>query len=369
MIPAGWIFVLAAAALLSALNGCGPKTADLEDPTDLSDLSLPVDHGIEIRWYQSEDEDELAEQRLWHAAVGPPVLLDPALPVPPAPLDSLAVLCWNTHVGGGAINYIIRQLKTGVLTAGRPVNHFVILLQETYRDGPDVPPVPHPGTFYADDIFPAPDLGERISVTDVGRKHGLYTYYVPSMRNGDDEARPEDRGNAILSTLPLDSFTAWELPIRIERRVAVGAAVEGVSSAGQKWRLFFTNVHLDLRTNVRSIVRSMSGVRRYQIGFIMDNLPPDSTAVLGGDLNTWFGETREPAVMRVREDYPLPERLPTHGTLKFGAVLERQTDFLFFRLPQHWRAGYRRIDDTYGSDHYPLLGWIVFGDGAGNPGD
>ena len=33
---------------------------------------------------------------------------------------------------------------------------------------------------------------------------------------------------------------------------------------------------------------------------------------------------------------------------------------MFFRLPQHWRAGYGRIDDTYGSDHYPLLGWVVF---------
>jgi endonuclease/exonuclease/phosphatase family metal-dependent hydrolase len=364
MMSAGLKLLIFSIVLLLPAAGCGPKTADL---AALSELSPPDESGIEIRWYQSEDEEELSEQRRWHAAVGSPVLLRPALPEPPAPLDSLAVLCWNTHVGGGAINYLIRQLKTGVLTAGRPVDHFVILLQETFRDGTDVPPAPPPGTYYADDIFPTPDLGERMGVTDVGHRHGLYTYYVPSMRNGDDKNRPEDRGNAILSTLPLDSLTAWELPIRIERRVAIGAAIEGVSTAGEVWRLFFTNVHLDLRTNVRSIVRSMSGVRRYQIGFILDNQTSDSTAVFGGDFNTWFGERKEPAVMRVREDFPIPERLPTHGTLRFGAVLERQTDFLFFRLPQHWRAGYRRIDDTYGSDHYPLLGWIVFGEGGRDP--
>ena len=110
----------------------------------------------------------------------------------------------------------------------------------------------------------------------------------------------------------------------------------------------------------------MAGVRRYQIGFVLDNLPRDGAAVLGGDFNTWFGERKEPVVMRVHQAFPIPQRLPSHGTLKFGAVLERQTDYLFFRLPQHWRADYRRIDDTYGSDHYPLLGWIVFGDGVGD---
>jgi endonuclease/exonuclease/phosphatase family metal-dependent hydrolase len=352
--------ILAAATAVLLLSGCGPRTTAPPEFPDLPEECPAREDRTDIRWFQPESEEERLEQLRWCAAVGPPVVWAPPDPVPRATVDSLAIVCWNTHVGGGALDYLIRQLRTGVLTAGKPVGHYVILLQEIFRAGGGVPPAPPPGTFWADDIFPEKELGERLDVAEIGSRNGLYTYYVPSMRNGAQEDRPEDRGNAILSTLPLDAFAAWELPIRIERRVAIGAAVEGVSTAGEPWRVVLTNVHLDLRTNVRSIVRSFSGVRRYQIGFIMDRLPAEGAAVLAGDFNTWFGEKREPAILRAREDYPLPRRLPSHGTLKLGAVIERQTDYMFFRLPQHWRAGYGRIDDTYGSDHYPLLGWIVF---------
>jgi endonuclease/exonuclease/phosphatase family metal-dependent hydrolase len=348
--------LVAAAALPPA--GCGPRAVEGTAPP--RECPLPVQGG-EIRWYRPESAEEREEQRRWCAGAGPPVIRAPARPVPPAPLDSLAILCWNTHVGGGAVEYLIRQLRTGVLTTGRPVEHFVVLLQETYRAGAGVPREPPPGTRYAGEIFPEPELGERVDVVEIGRRHGLYVYYVPSMRNGEGLDPPEDRGNAILSTLPPQALTAWDLPIRIERRVTIGAAFAGITPAGEPWRVFFTNLHLDLRTNVRFIVRSFSGVRRYQIGFVLDNLPGDGAAVLAGDFNTWFGEKKEPAILRARERFPLPERIPSHGTLEFGPVLERQTDYMFFRLPEHWTAGYGRIDDTYGSDHYPLLGWIRFG--------
>ncbi|MCK5618933.1 MAG: hypothetical protein KAJ17_06010, partial [Candidatus Krumholzibacteria bacterium] len=164
MVSVGSKLLLVTIALVLLSGGCGPKTADF---AVLPDLCPPPEHRIDVRWYQTDEEEELLEQRRWCAAVGPPVMLRPALPVPPAPLDSLAVLCWNTHVGSGAINYLIRQLKTGVLTAGRPVEHFVILLQETFRGGIDVPTVPPRGTLYADDIFPSPDLGDRVGVTNV----------------------------------------------------------------------------------------------------------------------------------------------------------------------------------------------------------
>ena len=47
-------------------------------------------------------------------------------------------------------------------------------------------------------------------------------------------------------------------------------------------------------------------------------------------------------------------------TLKLDCFGDIYRVFLFFRLPNGWRARYRRINGTYGSDHYPLIGWVVF---------
>ena len=43
-------------------------------------------------------------------------------------------------------------------------------------------------------------------------------------------------------------------------------------------------------------------------------------------------------------------------------VLPRlRLDHLFFRLPDGWDAGYDVAGSTYGSDHYPLVGWMRAG--------
>ncbi|MGD8414218.1 MAG: hypothetical protein PVF33_08290 [Candidatus Latescibacterota bacterium] len=339
-----------------ALTTCGPAVVEPAPPLP-SDCPSTGDRA-RVRWYQVDDPAEREEQLRWCAAVGPAAIEQQVKG--DGPVDSLAVVSWNTHVGGGALGTFIRQLRTGVLTSGRPVEHFVILLQETFRDGDDVPARLPDGGLYADEIFPKRELGVRRDVRRVADEEGLNAFYAPSMRNGADETPPEDRGNAILSTLPLNDYTAWELPLRIQRRVAVGVVVAGETSDARPWRLSIVNVHLSNRSGVRSFFRSFTKVRSQQIGFLLDHLSLDGAAVLGGDLNTWLGEREEPAVRMIREKFTLPAQTPSHGTLKFGAVLERQTDFLFFRLPDGWRAHYRRVDGTYGSDHYPLLGWVVF---------
>jgi len=351
----------AAAISLTALTAvlganCGPKVVDEAPPLPAS--CPPAADMDTVRWYQVGDRAERDDLLRWCAGVGPPFIEEATYE--DDPLDSLAVVSWNTHVGGGALGYFVRQLRTGVLTAGRPVNHFVILLQETFRDGYEVPAELPAGALYAEEIFPRRELGVRRDVRQVAREEGLHAFYVPSMRNGVDKGPPEDRGNAILSTLPLTEYTAWELPLRYQRRVSIGATVRGKTTAGEPWRLSFINVHLDNRSGIESLVLSFSRARIHQAEFVLDNLPFTSAAVLGGDLNTWLGEAGEPAVQMIRESFREPDPTPVHGTLKFGAVLERQTDFLFFRLPQGWRARYRRINGTYGSDHYPLLGWVVF---------
>ena len=41
--------------------------------------------------------------------------------------------------------------------------------------------------------------------------------------------------------------------------------------------------------------------------------------------------------------------------------MRRRIDYMFFRLPEGWGARYERIDRNYGSDHYPLIGWVKVG--------
>jgi endonuclease/exonuclease/phosphatase family metal-dependent hydrolase len=350
-----------ACAVLAALLAlsCAPKTVDRAPP--LPAQCPPQGERDVVRWFQVGDPGEREELLRWCAAVGPPVVESgPAAPAAVV-IDSMVVITWNTHVGGGSLGYFIRQLRTGVLTGGRPVRNFVVLLQEAYREGYDVPAELPAGGLYASDIFPRRELGVRRGIRQVASEEGLHAFYVPAMRNGIDRVPPEDRGNAILSTLPLTDYTAWELPLRYQRRVTVGATVSGETSDGRPWQLTLVDVHLDNRSGLQSLVQSFTRARVRQTEFLLDHIPQGGAAVLGGDLNTWLGEAQEPAVRLIRESFTVPADLPSHGTLKFGAILERQTDFLFFRLPAGWRARYRRVGGTYGSDHYPLLGWVVFG--------
>jgi endonuclease/exonuclease/phosphatase family metal-dependent hydrolase len=78
---------------------------------------------------------------------------------------------------------------------------------------------------------------------------------------------------------------------------------------------------------------------------------------VGGDFNTWAPNFFERAIPYLRSAFPdTPEPPPQH-TFQ-GRGIRRKLDYLFFRLPDEWRATYVRIDAQYGSDHYPLLGWI-----------
>jgi endonuclease/exonuclease/phosphatase family metal-dependent hydrolase len=82
-------------------------------------------------------------------------------------------------------------------------------------------------------------------------------------------------------------------------------------------------------------------------------------AVLGGDLNTWYDGFREPSVQYIQDFYALPHEGPMQGTIKSRFLWpSKVVDYMFFKIPSGWKADYRRVDDTYGSDHYPLLGRV-----------
>lgn len=292
----------------------------------------------------------------WRAAVGPARCGSATRPVSsavPARAWPLAVAAWNTQVGGGAILALWDCLTQGQ-HADRPT---VLLLQEAFAAGPHLPPSPSRAA-WASRIAPVPPGEPRTDIVSFARETGLSLVYVPSMRNGHPAADPpEDRGNAILANVPLSSPRAIELPFERQRRVAVTANVTIADTT-----IALCSVHLDNRSPWRRAWQTLGGARRRQMAGLLDVFPKDAHAdahVLGGDFNTWVGGRREGAYRLARARLPLPTRpdpKPTHH-FEIGGWL-RHSDHLMFRLPSGWHGEYHRLDDTFGSDHYPLVGTV-----------
>ena len=307
--------------------------------------------GVAITWHTGPVDDGDALDA-WCRGVGAPLLTSPAPPAaatPPA-LNELVVLTWNAHVDGGRLPDLIADLRAGRLTAGQPVQHFVLLLQELYRVGPEVPAF----SLDARSAFAIQGSDPRApDASDYSKSSGLAMFYVPSMRNG--AARLEDRGNAIVSTEPLLEPLALELPLERQRRVAVGASVQVRTSRGTE-QLHFLNAHLEPLSS-RSSLWLFRNPRRRQIAALLALLRSsrfDSTGtvgtVLGGDFNT---------IQRgVEEDAYLHARAWSRG---LGAEDPRAThfmgriDYVFARIATDWMAITTRVDKKYGSDHHPVL--------------
>jgi endonuclease/exonuclease/phosphatase family metal-dependent hydrolase len=344
-------------ATLLLASGCAahvamrplPSLAACRQPLQAPGSEAP----IRIDWILPAPEADRLALDDWCRTVGPAVVA--GAPGGEDATDRLAVVTWNMHVGGGDLSRLVTHLREGRLSGGRPVRHFVVLVQEALRAGPSVPALvpavaPVPGR-----IAPRPPAGRRSHdiVAEAGALE-LWLYYAPSMRNGRSKA--EDRGNAILSTLPLSDFEAIELPFEGQRRVAVAATVAGRRADGSPWRLRVTSAHLDSRSGPRRLwwLFAPAGRSRQARGLI-EALPADTPAVLGGDLNTWLGvsEHSYQQLLDVFTDTPVTPGLPTLRGIGL------RLDHLFFRLPESWKASYARLGDAYGSDHYPLVGWIA----------
>lgn len=317
-----------------------------------------------INWILAPDSSERAPLDRWCAGVGP------AVSAPIAAADStvsgsLVVISWNTHVGGGDIPGLVSDLRAGKFTEGAPVEHFVLLLQEVHRADAAIPL--HIGAIRPRRIEGIPHSGQRADIIETASNLGLHLYYVPSMANGVPVVAgvPEDRGNAILSSLPLRDLTAIELPYEGQRRVAAAATVSGITTSGEPWELRVVNVHLDNRSRTERLLNSLGAGRTRQARALLDVLGTDTNAptVLGGDLNTWFLGFMERADDVLRKRFPLPHKEILEPTLAikngFGKM---RVDRLMFDLPSTLTAETRRLDDPRGSDHYPLIGWIRFPD-------
>jgi endonuclease/exonuclease/phosphatase family metal-dependent hydrolase len=232
---------------------------------------------------------------------------------------------------------------------------FVALLQEAYRADDSVP---------VDGSGPAARAfsrrhGHEQEIAAVARELGLDLCYAPSMRNGTHRS---DRGNAILSSLPLEEARAIELPFSFQRRVAVGATVE---VGGRRIRL--TSAHLDPRGATALDLFGIAG-RALQARHLLESMTAHAPLplILGADLNLARG--RQEAAFRQLADAGFVTGVaaaPPAWSHTYHRLPRLSLDYLLFHAREEAiaRAEVHRLDEhprdqgpyVFGSDHHPLL--------------
>jgi endonuclease/exonuclease/phosphatase family metal-dependent hydrolase len=338
----GWFFSFLL-LVAGVSHGCAAGHALV--PRDTAELSLSG-APPQISWFTPAVPDDSATLARWRMSVGPPVFLQTA-PADGRPHDAITIVSWNTAVGAADIVGFVQALPN----PGAPL---VLLLQEVYREGPEVPAHLAPGLAFAGRLGGAAGGQAFREIKDVARTLGLAVYYVPSMRNG-GPASDEDRGNAILSSLPLSDLHAMELPFERQRRVAITATIAGRTDAGTPWHVRLVSAHLD---NLGSIRRAWIGAeygRTRQARGLTALLQDSEPTILAGDFNTWFGFSDQAYIETARA---FPETRVDDRRATFHGLL--RLDHVFFRLAPGWRAEFHRAPARFGSDHYPLVGTLRF---------
>jgi endonuclease/exonuclease/phosphatase family metal-dependent hydrolase len=305
------------------------------------------------------EDDERFRLEGWRRNVGAPVALDlsPTDAGAARGARSLVVLSWNVWIGRGRLREVVSRIRNGdYLERGAdPELPLVILAQEVYRSDSTIPPVP---TGRSGRVLVA-HLGLQEDVAETAHELGLNLRYAPSMRNGPSQS---DRGNAILSSLPLSEANAVELPLVLQRRVAVAASV---TLGGTRLRLI--SAHLDPRGPPGHRWLGASG-RAVQAQHLVKSVG-DGTAVLGADLN--LGRGRYELAWRLLGDAGFTFGVPPSSPAwrhTFHALPRLVLDYLLVRDREGViaRAEVHRLDENprdkgawvFGSDHHPLVARI-----------
>jgi endonuclease/exonuclease/phosphatase family metal-dependent hydrolase len=283
----------------------------------------------------------------YRKTVGPAVSYIPMdVPQNRAPTSRLIVVDWNVHVGNGDVPALVDKISAREKAAGHGRPEFVLLLEESVRQSSTIPASTGfkvPGRIARRDVDP--------DISALARRMGWWMYYAPSMRNGDGlGALAEDRGNAILSSLPLQSVEALELPFAAQRRVALVATV---TDAQSQPRLRVAVTHFDTRASMtrgwilggpnarndqaKELIRSLKKFQR-------DGLP----LVVGGDLNSYIGSQ---SAIQTMSTIGIHTNCGDKPTLVWGLTL----DHMFTDVPSAWTHECHRADSAFGSDHYPLV--------------
>jgi endonuclease/exonuclease/phosphatase family metal-dependent hydrolase len=239
----------------------------------------------------------------------------PLTPVVGRPLV-LAVVTWNMGAGRGDLPRLLTDVSSGRLT-GVAVPNVLVLLQEATESG--------------------------ILEATSSRGAPLPVFFVP-VRQG----AIRTTGNAIVASMRLADTRVIDLPRERQLRTAAAATV---LVGGQ--RLFVVSAHLENRLGW---LRGLFGdhARRRQVDALLAALPRNGHGIIGGDLNTMLGPA-EPALTVLRERFTDTPRSASPPTFGGRLVL----DHLFFDLPDGWVASRRVLEDSYGSDHQPVLAVVA----------
>ena len=301
-------------------------------------------HSPHVHWLSLAPPSDHEMLDRWCDSVGPPIVV--AHTSPPPPVTSLVLATWNVHAGNANVDTFVASLATqpGV----RSPYGIVLLLQEAVRAGAEVP------ERYPDRMRPPGTIRARRADGDVGAlaaRLGLNLAYVPSMRNGrlfPSDAR-EDRGNAILSTFPLDDVRAIELPFGRQRHVTVAARIKAPGLPP----LRVVTAHLDPSGHRKEEAAALSS-------YLSGQMNPGEPLVLGGDLNTWFG--RREATFKTLSG-AIPEE--SCGQAKTNTWPWRlqgplgwwrgRLDYLFSTLPAAVMRSCSTLPNAFGSDHRPVV--------------
>ena len=313
---------------------------------NLAPLAIPSPSAPQISWVSPIDSRDASTIGRWRTAVGSPLIAPAASSSLAAGANSITIVSWNVALDSGDVVGLVREIQAR--TPDRPI---VLLLQEAFRSGDDVPAAPLQALFAAH--LGRCDTGREID--DVARELGFFLYYVPSMRNGVPGKHAEDRGNAVLSSLPLSDFSAIELPFERQRRVAVAARVTGQTADGEAWSLRVASVHLDNLVSLRHGWIATEFGRSRQARGLRAALSGNEPTVLGGDFNTWFGFSDQ-VYLETARAYPQTRVTDTRRT--FRGLL--RLDHVFYRVDPEWNVEVKRGESSFGSDHHPLVTTITF---------
>ena len=304
------------------------------------------------------EDDERRRLEEWRRNVGEHVALD----LTSAPTEKILprgviVLSWNLWIGRGRLSTVVRRIRNGdYATLGADPNlPLVVMVQEAYRSDASVPALQEGRVGR---VLVA-GLREQEDIVEAARALGLNLRYAPSMRNGPTSS---DRGNALLSTLPLQNAHAIELPLVLQRRVAITASVVMGDTP-----LRLISAHLDPRGPPGHRWLGAAG-RAQQARHLLEAVH-DDTAVLGADLNLGRGRY-EPAWQLLKGagfTFGVPATIPAWRHT-FHALPRLVLDYILVRNRSGVvvAAQVHRLDEhpedrgarVFGSDHHPLLARI-----------
>jgi endonuclease/exonuclease/phosphatase family metal-dependent hydrolase len=350
---------VAAALTVTAMAGClsQPRMAPysfVESQRDCRSRG-EAPESTTVNWISPADPTAREKVEEWCRSVGRVVVSATPSDTPSHDSSVLTVATWNMNVGAGDLVSFVERLRRGEFTAPLAVGDYAILLQETYRVGPEVPRL--------DTVtFRSPKrLGSADSATDIRHLAALlklHLVYAPAMRNGNEEEGASDRGNAILSTLPLDEVTVIELPFERQRRVAIAATAHGTGSrnGSSSRRVRLVSTHFETRAGLTR--GGPIAARLRQARALVEALAGDTAPlVIGGDFNTSYG-TDEPAVHELQAAFPATS--PTTWVTWRGPLgISARLDHMFARVSDQDLV-VRRVPERFGSDHHPLVTVIVW---------